>query len=201
MGYIVRPSVSIITMLANLCLFSFIFYHVESSNLGGIKYVPPPDCRPCGRSLRSDTDSEYEKFSRNNSARFLFSLPCCESNQKMLQNQANCGVADPDINNRVVGGQAASENQLPWQCGIMHPDNTFTGCAATLINCDPAILVTAAHCFGSEANTPALQYDPSAPLQVSCGAHRMAESSSPPLLPAPLDTNEQKRFIAKESHI
>ena len=54
-----------------------------------------------------------------------------------------CGL----LNTRIVGGQDARENQFPWQCGILNSDGSFYGCGATIINCDPVIIVSAAHCF------------------------------------------------------
>ena len=48
---------------------------------------------------------------------------------------------------RIVGGQDATENQLPWQCAIKFSDDTFYGCGATIISCDPVIIISAAHCF------------------------------------------------------
>ena len=56
----------------------------------------------------------------------------------------DCGQATV---NRIVGGQEATENQLPWQCSIYNGDGTWYGCGATLISCDPVIIISAAHCF------------------------------------------------------
>ena len=56
---------------------------------------------------------------------------------------SGCG----QVNTRIVGGQDATENQFPWQCGILRSDNTFYTCGATIISCDPLIIVSAAHCF------------------------------------------------------
>ena len=59
-----------------------------------------------------------------------------------------CGTA----NVRIVGGMTATENQLPWQCMIQNSDGSFYGCGATIISCDPVIIISAAHCFqGAEA--------------------------------------------------
>ena len=55
---------------------------------------------------------------------------------------SGCGVT----NTRIVGGQDASENQFPWQCAILRSDNRFEG-AATLISCDPVIIVSSAFLF------------------------------------------------------
>ena len=51
------------------------------------------------------------------------------------------------LNTRIVGGEAATENQFPWTCGILTSDNKFYGCGATIINCNPVVIVSAAHCF------------------------------------------------------
>ena len=56
---------------------------------------------------------------------------------------AGCGVS----NTRIVGGQEATENQFPWQCAILDREDIFFGCGATLISCDPLIILTAAQCF------------------------------------------------------
>ena len=50
-------------------------------------------------------------------------------------------------NTRIVGGQNAAENQFPWQCTILRSDDTWHSGGATLISCDPVIIVSAAHCF------------------------------------------------------
>ena len=61
----------------------------------------------------------------------------------ILVHVVDCGVATT----RIVGGQDATENQFPWQCLILNSDNTFYGCGASIISCDPLIIVSAAHCF------------------------------------------------------
>ena len=63
--------------------------------------------------------------------------------EKSYKIKIGCGAA----NVRIVGGEEAAENQLPWQCMIQNGDGSFYGCGATLISCDPVILVSAAHCF------------------------------------------------------
>ena len=61
---------------------------------------------------------------------------------------SGCGTA----NVRIVGGEEATENQLPWQCMIQNSDGSFYTCGATIISCDPVIIISAAHCFqGVEA--------------------------------------------------
>ena len=56
---------------------------------------------------------------------------------------SGCGVT----NTRIVGGEDAAENQFPWQCTILKSDNTWHGGGATLISCDPVIIVSAASLF------------------------------------------------------
>ena len=61
---------------------------------------------------------------------------------------SGCGTATV----RIVGGEEATENQLPWQCMIQNNDGSFYTCGATIISCDPVIIISAAHCFqGAEA--------------------------------------------------
>ena len=55
-----------------------------------------------------------------------------------------CGKATVS---KIVGGQLATENQLPWQCMVQNNDGSFYGCGAVIISCDPVILISAAHCF------------------------------------------------------
>ena len=61
----------------------------------------------------------------------------------MMSFNLGCGTA----NLRIVGGVEATENQLPWQCMIQNSDGSFYGCGATIISCDPVIIISAAHCF------------------------------------------------------
>jgi len=64
---------------------------------------------------------------------------------------------------RIVGGEEATENQLPWQCMIQWSDGSYYGCGATIISCDPVIIISAAHCFqGAEAQPNG--------KKVACGA-------------------------------
>ena len=52
-----------------------------------------------------------------------------------------------EVNTRIVGGEEATENQFPWQCAILDSEDRFYGCGATILSCDPVIIVSAAHCF------------------------------------------------------
>ena len=64
--------------------------------------------------------------------------------RKTLVNATNCGQQG---GGRIVGGKQAAENEFPWHCGLLSKSGKFYGCSATLLSCDPVILVTAAHCF------------------------------------------------------
>ena len=70
-----------------------------------------------------------------------------EENQKIHKMTILLNPGCGQVNSRIVGGQNAQENQFPWQCGILNSDNSFFGCGATIISCDPVIIVSAAHCF------------------------------------------------------
>ena len=47
---------------------------------------------------------------------------------------------------RVVGGEVTAELEIPWQVAVLRSDGTWDGCGGLLLNCRPAIIVTAAHC-------------------------------------------------------
>ena len=36
--------------------------------------------------------------------------------------------------------------EFPWHCALLNSRNKFYGCSATLLSCDPVVVVTAAHC-------------------------------------------------------
>ena len=48
---------------------------------------------------------------------------------------------------KIVGGVEALENEFPWQVAIMTENDTWRGCGAILISCDPVVVVSAAHCL------------------------------------------------------
>ena len=74
---------------------------------------------------------------------------------------SGCGLS----NKRIIGGDEARENEFPWMCSILYSDDEvdqvfvklsspptfllfqFYTCGATLLGCDPVIIVSAAHCF------------------------------------------------------
>merc|ERR1740124_955175 len=99
-----------------------------------------------------------------------------------LQNITGCGEKG---RNRIVGGEEAGENEFPWMCGVMNSDNTFYTCGATLLSCNPTIIVSAAHCFEGSNGQPGGK-------KISCGSHTMKTSSA-----STLDVNEQRLTITE----
>jgi len=167
------------TMLSFILATTLVLRPVQAC-IAGFQYVPPAGsagsaaCLPCSRGAPS--------------SRLLFSpaAPCCAdttTTTNSLTNATGCGVS----NTRIVGGQDATENQFPWQCAILNSDNTFYGCGATIISCDPVIIVSAAHCFEGNNALPGGK-------KVSCGAHMMGGVLTSP---APLDTNEERLTITE----
>ena len=77
-----------------------------------------------------------------------------------------------------------SEVDVPWMCGIIRSDNRWRGCGATLLGCNPAVLVTAAHCLTG--------LNMSEEVRVSCGARRMSLSR-----PSPLDPGEVRLVVRR----
>jgi len=77
---------------------------------------------------------------------------------------------------RVVGGKLAFENEIPWQVSLLKSDNSWAGCGAVLVACDPLIVLTGAHCVvGSQAQD----------LRLGFGSNSVTASSEPPM-----DTHE-----------
>ena len=48
---------------------------------------------------------------------------------------------------QIIGGTEAVRYEYPWMVEILRSDNSFWTCGATLLSCDPLIVVSAAHCF------------------------------------------------------
>merc|ERR1711892_1040826 len=154
-----------------------------------IKYVPPEvkrqaNCVQCGRLGGAD----------HMSARFGFDIvvtpapPCCVEppptqppTLNRLMNTTDCGA----LNNRIVGGSTATENQFPWHLGILKSDTSYRTCGATLLSCDPVIIVSAAHCFEGTESIPNGKI-------VAFGAHNMRQFEA-----SPLDTFEQRLPISE----
>ena len=78
--------------------------------------------------------------------------PSSENDEAVLQklkNATNCGRFGGILKknaDKVVGGEAVRENELPWQVAILQGSGVWAGCGALLLSCDPLIVITAAHC-------------------------------------------------------
>jgi len=168
-------------------------------------------CVPCKRSedgrgqssIWSELYQDYGGLAEDPSPRFGFDIgpiitpspPCCSTGTTTtttsaptqapvtrLQNATGCGEKG---SNRIVGGEEAGENEFPWMCAILNSDDSYYTCGATLISCNPTIIVSAAHCFEGINGQPRGK-------KVSCGAHRMNANGA-----SPMDTNEQRLTITQ----
>jgi len=158
----------------------------------GFRYVPPNNaeatttttndrngCIPC---TREEQNVHLGSSSRNWGGLFTTptttttETPCCTTTGQKLTNATGCGQATT----RIVGGQDATENQFPWQCMIQKSDGSFYGCGATIISCDPVIIISAAHCFQGANASPGGK-------KVACGAWKLDAT----------DTNEQSLTITE----
>ena len=74
------------------------------------------------------------------------SIPCCPGPSPRLKNNTHCGLRGRDSLLKSVTGAGLVQNSLPWTCALLKHDNRWRGCGATLLNCKPVIIVTAAHC-------------------------------------------------------
>lgn len=101
------------------------------------RYIPPASsaversCVDCTRSVQP---------------RFFFGPPCCTvaRDKNRLKNDTECGVKKDE---KVVGGVETEENEIPWQVAVFWQNDTWLGCGAVLISCNPVIVLSAAHCF------------------------------------------------------
>jgi len=84
-----------------------------------------------------------------------------EKDPSKLYNTKGCGLS----RRRIIGGEEAKPSEFPWMCSILFNDNTFYGCGATLISCDPLIILSAAHCFWGLSDFTISR------LKVGCGDH------------------------------
>jgi len=169
-------------------------------------------CVPCvksedGRGQGSIWSDLYGGLAEDPSPRFGFDIgpiitpspptPCCpgttgttttttsaptQAPVTRLQNATGCGEKG---SNRIVGGEEAGENEFPWMCAILNSDDSYYTCGATLLSCNPTIIVSAAHCFEGSNGQPRGK-------KVSCGAHRMNANGA-----SPMDPNEQRLTITQ----
>jgi len=163
------------------------FYTRNCLACGPFRYVPP---RPTTDEVRQEEEPECDDCSRGE-ARFFLGRRCCVEEEKRpdtrrrLMNATECGRKGGSApylhqgDTKIVGGVEALENEFPWQVAIMTENDTWRGCGAILISCDPVVVVSAAHCL-----TGGLQALPSE-IKLSFGAHNMGFGVT-----SPLDTHE-----------
>merc|ERR1712106_258518 len=150
------------TMNGRVVLVVAVYFGGKSLGCARIKYIPPrtepefliqteePDCSDCSRGH----------------ARFFFETDrrsCCtetpRADKERLKNATDCGRKggtapylnlNLDEDEKIIGGIPARENEFPWQVGVMTTNDTWRGCGAILLSCDPVIVVSAAHCLTSQ---------------------------------------------------
>jgi len=176
-------------MYASVVLLIVTFYTKNCFACGPLKYIPP---RPTTDEVKQEEESDCEDCS-SGQARFFLGRRCCAEEEKRpdtsarLKNATECGrkggsapyLHQGDTDTKIIGGVQALENEFPWQVAILHANNTWRGCGAILLSCDPVIVVSAAHCLTGDA-----QAEPS-DIKLSFGAHTMGYGAVPPL-----DTHE-----------
>ena len=72
-----------------------------------------------------------------------------EDISQSLKNASRCGRkggSKSSVSVHVVGGDVARTNELPWHVSMLRSHDGWAGCSATLLSCDPVVVVTAAHC-------------------------------------------------------
>jgi len=136
-------------------------------------------CRPCG-------EDSPRFFFGTNQEEDMNDVPCCTDDkvdyaeeeapleQMRMQNASQCGKKSL---NRILGGVVTKENEFPWHCAMLRKDESYFGCGAVLLSCEPLIIATAAHCFAQEANPEN--------IIVACGSQRIDRPGK-----SPKDKNE-----------
>merc|ERR1719228_683961 len=166
-------------MITSLGLALFVIILRICSGCGPFRYVSPP-------AVTQQEESNCVDCSRGQT-RFFFVNNCCtdttkiDSSQKQrMMNATDCGrkggthpyIHQDVTDTKVVRGVEAEENEFPWQVAILRTNNTWAGCGAILLSCDPVIVVSAAHC---------LQNVEPSDIKLAFGAHRMGVKVAPPL--------------------
>jgi len=101
-----------------------------------------------------------------------------------LQNATNCGrKGEISANFHVVGGGFAREGELPWHVSMLRAHEGWHGCSATLLSCDPPVIITAAHCV--EKTRPS-------DLKLGFGSYQLSAGR-----PSPMAVNEQRLTVGE----
>ena len=100
-------------------------------------------CRPCGQG------DNPRFFFGTHQEEDMNDVPCCSEDEDdmevpRMKNASQCGKKSL---NRILGGVVTQDNEFPWHCALLNTDQSFFGCSAVLLSCEPLILATAAHCF------------------------------------------------------
>ena len=134
-------------MTATILLQSLIILHLlqcSLSCLGGFKYHPI-DAASAVR--KSQEKLEVEEEDGDYYSDYEYSVR--ETEEARLSNATRCGRkggTKSSVSVHVVGGEVARINELPWHVSMLRSHEGWAGCSAALLSCDPAIVVTAAHC-------------------------------------------------------
>ena len=119
-------------------LISLHLLHRGLGCLGGFRYHPidaASAVKNAQEELEEDYYDDYEYSVRETETR--------------LSNASRCGRkggSKSGVSVHVVGGEVARLNELPWHVSMLRSHDGWAGCSAALLSCDPAIVVTAAHC-------------------------------------------------------
>ena len=122
------------------CLISLHLLQCGLSCLGGFRYHPI-DASSAKKKYqeRLEEDYYYEDY-------YDYSV---RETETRLSNASRCGRkggSKSSVSVHVVGGDVARLNELPWHVSMLRSHEGWAGCSAALVSCDPAIVVTAAHC-------------------------------------------------------
>ena len=119
------------------------------------------------------------------------SSPSVTVTRTELRNMTGCGQQG---GGRIVGGDKASPHEFPWHCALLNRQNKFYGCSATLLHCDPVIIVTAAHC-APKIDIPLLPITIKLrqPSVVACGKNFIRDDDQAETL-----EDEEQRLTVKE---
>jgi len=164
-------------MYARAVLLFIAFYTRNCFGCGPLRYVPP---WPGTNEVKQGEEPDCEVCIRGH-ARLFLDRQCCTQDEKRLDtskrlmNTTDCGrkggsapyFHQDNTDNKIVGGVEALENEFPWQVAIMFANDSWRGCGAILLSCDPVVVVSAAHCVTRFGHV-----EPS-DIKLSFGAHTM----------------------------
>ena len=103
--------------------------------------------------------------------------------------------------NIFYSGSEAREGEIPWHVSMLRSYEGWHGCSAALLSCDPAIILTAAHCveWDSEHRWPVLMLlwfvarkTKASELKLGFGSHVLDVYR-----PSPLAENEQRLEVGE----